>query len=246
MGLPRYDDNPDFETCFEPKRGPGFFPGAGGYFHGCCPGGPRRIAFFGTDFGTQRYWEEQVTEGGGEKRTQATLHNLRCLVEEAGIDPCSCHLTNAVLALAKRDDMTGNASVYGLTRYRDYLELCGDFHKDWIFRHKPELVVLMGKPNIDTYRRLVFSRALRPVHSMLEAKWADLRAPWTCVYEAEEGEPGKELVKTGRGQPDVLWMFHPSFRHANPQFPGLETRAEKKKRREQVWETVVSHLRKYA
>ena len=133
MDLPPYDDNPDFATCFEPKRGPGFFPGAGGYFHGCSPGSPRRIAFFGTDFGTRRYWEEEVTEGGGEKQTQATLRNLRCLVEEAGIDPCSCHLTNAVLALATRDDMTGNASLYGRKRYRDYLELCGDFHEDWMY-----------------------------------------------------------------------------------------------------------------
>ena len=93
---------------FSPSTVPASSPGAGGYFHGCFPEGPGRIVFFGTDFGPQSYWEEEVTEGGGEKRTQATLCNLRCLVEAAGVDPCSCHLTNTVLALAKGDRMTGN------------------------------------------------------------------------------------------------------------------------------------------
>ena len=239
MDLPRYSA-PDFTTDFEPKHGPGFFPGTDGYFHGCSAAGPGRIVFFGTDFGSQRYWEEEVTEGGGEKRTQRTLCNLRCLVEEAGIDPCACHLTDAVLALTKRDKSTGNDEVYRRKEYRDYLELCGDFHGDWISRHKPELVVLMGTPNIDTYRRVVFNRALHRGRRMLEDAWVDMRSPWTCVYEDE-----RELVRTQPGQPDVLWIFHPSFRHANPQFPKLP-RAEKKRRREQLWERVVGHLRDYA
>lgn len=242
MDLPQYRAL-DFRTKFVPKRGPGFSPGAGGYFHGCSPGGAAHIVFFGTDFGTERYWNEEVTQGGGEKRTQATLCNLRCLVEEAGVDPCSCHLTNAVLALAKRDDMTGNYDdVYRRKEYRDYLELCGDFHEDWISRHEPGLVVLMGTPNIRTYRRFVFKRALDPVHQMLEAEWGDYRAPWESVYENQ-----KELVRTDLGQPDVLWMFHPSFRNSNPQFRRLRaSKAEKRQRREEVWNTVVRHLRTYA
>ena len=217
MDLPWHNDNPDFETRFAPKRGPGFFPGSGGYFHGCSPGGPRRIVFFGTDFGTQHYRQEEVTDGGGEKRTQTTLCNLRCLVEEAGIDPCSCHLTNAVLALVKRGDMTRNVHVYKKKQYRKYLELCGDFHEDWISRHKPDLVVLMGIPNIDTYRRFVFNRALHPVHSVLEAQWANYDTPWERVYQDR-----MELVRTRPDQPDVLWTFHPSSRHSNPQFSEVE------------------------
>lgn len=254
MDLPQYRA-PDFRTDFEPKRGPGFSPGAGGYFHGCSPGGPARIVFFGTDFGTERYWKEEVTQGGGEKRTQATLRNLRCLVEEAGVDPCSCHLTNAVLALAKRDDMTGNYDdVYRRKGYRDYLELCGDFHEDWISQHEPELVVLMGTPNILTYRHFVFKRALDPVHQMLEAEWGDWRPPvdgegvdgqlsrWESVYQNQN-----ELVRTEPGQPDVLWTFHPSFRNSNPRFQKLRaSKAEKRKRREEVWNTVVRHLSTYA
>lgn len=238
MDLPRYSA-PDFTTDFEPKDGPGFFPGTVGHFHGCSSAGPRRIVFFGTDFGTQRYWEDKVADGEGEKRTQASLCNLRCLVEEAGIDPCACHLTNAVLALAKRDDMKGNDAVYGQKKYRDYLALCGDFHEDWISRHKPELVVLMGKPNIDTYRQFVFNRALPRLRQMLEDAWVDLPPPLTRVYE-----DGRELVKTQPEQPDVLWMFHPSYRHTNPQFPGGPE--EKRQRREQYWERVVEHLRDYA
>ena len=198
--------------------------------------------FFGTDFGTERYWNEKVAPSSGEKRTQTTLCNLRCLVEEAGVDLCSCHLTNAVLALAKRDDMTGNDHIYRRKKYRDYLERCGDFHEDWISRHKLELVVLMGTPNIRTYRRFVFKRALDPVHQMLEAEWGDCRAPWEGVYQDQ-----KELVRTGSGQPDVLWTFHPSFRHSNPQFRKLQaSKDEKRARREEVWNTVVRHLSAYA
>ena len=192
MDLPSFS-SPDFKTDFAPKCGPGFFPGASGYFHGCSPGGSGRIVFFGTDFGPQRFWKEEVTEGAGEKRTQQTLCNLRCLVEEAGIDPCDCHLTNSVLALATPNDMTVNNAVYTRREYRCYLKLCGNFHRDWISRHKPELVVLMGTPNIHTYRHFLFNRA-HPIHPMLAAAWGDYRAPWECVYQEQ-----KELVRTGRG-----------------------------------------------
>lgn len=236
MDLPQCKTE-DFRTLFQPKRGPGFFPGAGGYFHGCSPGGSARIVFFGTDFGNESYWEEEVTEDGGEKRTQATLCNLRCLIEEAGVDPCSCHLTNAVLALASSHDMTGNERIYKRKRYRNYLEECGEFHRAWLSRRKPVLAVLMGTQNVDAYRRLVFHR----VFPTLEHEWADFRAPWTSIYDAK-----RELVRTQPGKPDVLWMFHPSYRQSNPQFPELMSRAEKKKSREGIWARTVQHLASYA
>ena len=143
-----------------------------------------------------------------------------------------------MLALATRNDMTANNAVYTRREYRCYLKLCGNFHRDWISRHKPELVVLMGTPNIHTYRHFLFNRA-HPIHPMLEAAWGDYRAPWECVYQDR-----KELVRTGPEQPDVLWTFHPSFRHSNPQFRTLKAAKEKKRRlREEVWHTVVTHLR---
>ena len=236
MDLPQCKTQ-DFRTRFQPKRGPGFFPGTGGYFHGCSPESSARIVFFGTDFGTESYWEKEVTEGGGEKRTQATLCNLRCLVEDAGVDPCSCHLTNAVLALAKGDDMTGNDLIYTHKRYRRYLENCGEFHRTWISQHKPDLAVLMGTQNVDSYRRLVFNR----VFPTLDDEWADFRTPWRSIYDAK-----KELVRTRPGEPDVLWMFHPSYRQSNPQFPELKSTAERKRRREEIWARTVWHLTSYA
>ena len=178
-----------------------------------------------------------MTEGSGEKRTQPTLCNLRCLVEEAGVDPCSCHLTNAVLALAKGGNATGNDRIYKRKRYRNYLEECGEFHRRWISRHKPDLAVLMGTQNVDTYRRLVFHR----VFPMLEGEWADFRTPWTSIYDAN-----KELVRTQPGEPDVLWMFHPSYRQSNPQFPALRSQAEKRRRRADIWARTVRHLKTYA
>ena len=152
----------NFRTDFQPKHGPGFFPGAGGYFHGCFPEGPRRIVFFGTDFGPQSYWEEEVTEGGGEKRTQVTLCNLRCLVEAAGVDPCSYHLTNTVLALAKGDRMTGNDHIYGRRRYWDYLKRCGEFHQEWI---SPAQSDPGGAHGHAQHRRLPPFRLPPPPHS---------------------------------------------------------------------------------
>ena len=175
LDLPQYDCE-DFRTDFRPKRGPGFFPGTDGHFHGCSAEGSRRIVFFGTDFGPERYWNDEVTDGRGEKRTQRTLRNLRSLVEEAGVDPCSCHLTNSVLALARSDPMTGNERVYA---------------------------------------------------------------------QHPEYESGKELVSTRPGEPDVLWMFHPSFRHANPQFRQVGTPDEKRRRREQVWAATIERLSSY-
>ena len=239
MDLPQYKcKSEDFRTDFQPKRGPGFFPGTGGYFHGCSPGLSRRIVFFGTDFGPESYWKEEVTDGRGEKRTQTTLCNLRCLVEEAGLDPCSCYLTNTVLALAKRGGTTGNHHMYGRKRYRDYLEQCAEFHKAWTLRGNPDLVVLMGTPNVDIYRRLVF----RHVFPALEDAWADFQRPWTTVYDAE-----KELVrKTKPGVPDVLWMFHPSYRQSNPRFPKSTTREENKRLRDAIWARTVQHLGNYA
>lgn len=222
--LPRHDHG-DFRTDFEPRRGPGFFPGAGGYFHGCAPGGARRIVFFGTDFGPEWYWEE-VEDGDGERETQDTLRELRKLVDEAGVDPCSCHLTNAVLALARNGRTTENdRRIY--RKHPKYLRKCADFHREWISRHAPGLVVLMGGANVRTYLRDVF----QPIFpkAKLEERWRN--APLSSIYD--EDESGRELVRQPEG-PDVLWMYHPSYRNTNP-----------RKRRKQVWSRTVEHLRRY-
>ena len=233
MNLPQYRCE-DFRTDFRPKRGPGFFPGTEGYFHGCSTEGSRRIVFFGTDFGPERYWNEEVSDGAGERRAQPTLRNLRFLVEEAGVDPCSCYLTNSVLALARRGDMTGNDKVY--KRHPEYLKQCADFHREWISRNQPRLLVFMGRPNLELYRSSIFDS----IFPFLEEEWRGLKPPWECVYERE-----KELVKTGPDEPDVLWIFHPSYRHANPQFRRAGSPEERRRRREQVWARTVEHLSKY-
>ena len=233
MDLPQYDCE-DFRTDFRPKQGPGFFPGTDGHFHGCSAEGSRRIVFFGTDFGPERYWNDEVADGLGENRTQRTLCNLRCLVEEAGVDPCSCHLTNSVLALTKSDPMTGNEKVYA--QHPEYLRRCAEFHEDWISRNSPQLVVLMGRPNVELYRKRIF----HSIFPILEEEWRGLKSPWECMYER-----GKELVSTRPGEPDVLWMFHPSFRHANPQFRQAGTPDEKRRRREQVWAATIERLSSY-
>ncbi len=95
----------------------------------------------------------------------------------------------------------------------------------------------MGTPNVDTYRRLVFHR----VFPMLEGAWGHFGTPWTSLYAAEQ-----ELLPTGPGKRDILWMFHPSYRHSNPQFPQLNSKAEKRRHREAIWARTVRHLSSYA
>lgn len=99
-----FDDNADFLVRFEPADGPGFYPGAGGFFHGCTLPQEPRVVFYGTDFGTT--CEAGAARAmGGEAENQRTIARLRALVEgvarDIGENADWCYLTNAVLGLAK-------------------------------------------------------------------------------------------------------------------------------------------------
>ena len=95
----------------------------------------------------------------------------------------------------------------------------------------------MGTPNVDTYRRAIFQYMFPELK-----QWDGFGAPWESIYDAR-----KELVRTGSREPDILWMFHPSYRYSNPQFRKLSiSKAEKRKRRDEVWERTAAHLRDYA
>ena len=98
------NDNADFLVRFEPADGPGFYPGAGGFFHGCTLPQEPRVVFYGTDFGTT--CEAGAARAmGGEAENQRTIARLRALVEgvarDIGENADWCYLTNAVLGLAK-------------------------------------------------------------------------------------------------------------------------------------------------
>ena len=74
---PEYHRDDDSLTDFETEQGPGFFPGAAGYFKDCSSSMcSRRIVFFGTDFRTEQYWKDEVQEGR-RGRSQSTLRNLQ-------------------------------------------------------------------------------------------------------------------------------------------------------------------------
>ena len=82
---PKYRDNADFLVRFEPADGPGFYPGAGGFFHGCTLPQEPRVVFYGTDFGTT--CEAGAARAmGGEAKNQWTIKKLRELVEEVACD----------------------------------------------------------------------------------------------------------------------------------------------------------------
>lgn len=198
--LPQFEINPFFETHFELFLDlPGFFPGAGGFFHDCTPGLVKQFVFFGTDFGELSY-QKTLRKSLGEQRSNQTLRNLREIVTQAGIDPNACLLTNAVLGLTKGDEAVGNyESIF--KGYPDYLDLCARWHQEALDNTSTRLVVLMGTPHIRDYGARIFPE--------LRSTWAahnSLKSIFTA---------GLELVKRDHGA-DILLMYHPSYWHLHP------------------------------
>jgi len=198
--LPQYKINSSFETDFEPFLDlPGFFPGAGGFFHDCTPGFTKPFVFFGTDFGELSY-QKTLRKSDGEPRSNQTLRNLREIIAQAGLDPNACLLTNAVLGLTKGEEAIGN---YGsiFKDYPDYLDLCARWHKEALDSSNTRLVVLMGTPHIHDYGARIFPelRDIWAAHKSLKSVFA----------------AGLELVKRN-GSADILLMYHPSYWHLHP------------------------------
>ena len=207
---PQYPCNDDFVTDFETEQGPGFFPGAAGYFHGCtAPKCPPKIVFFGTDFGTECYWREGVCGKGGEKRSQQTLCALRCLVDDVGDETgignlaSWCHLTNAILALAKITEIVkGNRDTYRAYKkceYQPYLQQCGATHREWLQEQRPGLAVLLGAKHLEVYGRSLWS-----------AVWPELFNPGRKWDGMKMKDALCDPVQTTRRGLRVQLMYHPS------------------------------------
>ena len=206
---PGHCDNGDFVTEFEPVDGPGFFPGASGYFHGCASTCSSRIVLFGTEFGLEKDWRKDVVANGGERRTQATLCALRCLIDEVADDTgisdlaCWCRLSNAVLALAKHTERvqkpTDAHKAYDSPDAKCYLRECGDTHRRWLQEQKPDLVVLLGARQLSDYRRDIWSRV-----------WCDLFGPGGEWHRIEMKDALDDPVRSTESGPRVQLMYHPS------------------------------------
>ena len=206
---PPYVDNEDFITDFDNVPGPGFYPGAGGYFHRCS-GSTCRIAIFGTDFGTTKYWREVRTRGC-ETEIQPTIKPLRELIDEVaqetGVRGLAswCYLTNAVLAVAKcTNEVHGNGDTHKAYRKLDctsYLRECGETHAQWLREQKPSLAVLLGAKHVEVYGCSVWS-----------VVWPDLFGPggrWVGVPMKEALRSPVAAAETGLR---VQLMYHPSSR----------------------------------
>ncbi len=191
-------ENDLFTTTFTPLMDlPGFFPGAGGFFHDN-PTEQKRLIFFGTDFGTLKDYE-RLQKGSGENKNVATIRNLRKTIEDAGVMLKDCFLTNAVLCLRKGTSATEKFPIW--KRYSDYVKDCAEWHRKFIDEEKPDLIVLMGSPHLDHFGKLLFPE--------LEAYWDGLETI-KSVYQAE-----REIFHPPTG-PDVLLMRHPSSWHFVP------------------------------
>jgi hypothetical protein len=170
--LPRYELNDHFTTDFTPFLSlPGFFPGAGGFFHGY-PSPTKKILIFGTDFGPLWY-QQQLGDTGGEPANNPTIANLAKVLGEASVALKDCFLTNAVLCMWRTDNTVGNHDVW--RRYSRYVEQCAAWHRRFMESTQPRGVVLMGTPALETAGKVLFPA--------LAEHWANLKT-MTQVYAA--------------------------------------------------------------
>lgn len=199
--LPDHPPNDLFATDFSPHVAlPGFFPGAGGFFHGH-PNPTKRFLFFGTDFGPLSY-QRQLPSTGGEPEGVVTIRQLRYIVAEAGLRPDHCFLTNAVLCMRLSNSATGKFPIW--RTYQDYVLSCAAWHQREIANCKPTAVVLMGLPHLEHFGKLLFPE--------LASHWHGLKT-MAAVYAH-----GREALTLANGT-SVLLMHHPSFWHAHPAEP---------------------------
>ena len=203
--LPVHSPNDLFATTFDPHLTlPGFFPGAGGFFHGY-PSPKKRFLFFGTDFGPLSY-QRGLPNTGGEPESVVTLRQLRSIVAQAGLQPDHCFLTNAVLCMRQGESATSKFPIW--RAYRDYVLACAAWQRRELADCKPTAVVLMGKPHLEHFGKLLFPE--------LASHWHGLKS-MASVYAQ-----GREVL-TVANCTNVLLMLHPSFWHAHP--PELKARA---------------------
>ena len=196
--LPQYRPNDLFETSFQPHMTvPGFFPGTGGYFHGHLPKS-KQYLFFGTDFGPRGY-QRQLESAGGEPATNATIRNLRSVVEKAKLPLEACFLTNAVLCTRMGESATEDFPIW--ERYPDYVAECARWHREFVAAHRPKLVALMGTPHLKHFGPMLFPE--------LAAHWRG------CKTLAEVFRASREAL-TLRDGTLVLLMHHPSHWQAYP------------------------------
>ena len=206
--LPTCHENPDFSTTFKPHLTlPGFFPGAGGFFHGHASEN-KRILIFGTDFGQLDY-QQGLAASGGEPPDNRTILNLTKILTDASVSLDDCLLTNSVLCTWKVDRCLDNHAVW--RRYETYVANCAAWHREFIRQLKPDAVVLMGTPALQTFGKILYPA--------LGDRWKGLKS-LKAVYEVE-----RETYQVPDG-PKVLLMPHASLWYPNAQrFPSVAARA---------------------
>jgi len=196
--LPKHPSNDLFSTNFKPHLTlPGFFPGAGGFFHGH-PNPNKRFLFFGTDFGPLNY-QRGLPNTGGEPKGVVTLRQLRSIIAQAGLHLDDCFLTNAVLCMRQGESATSKFPIW--RAYQDYVLACADWHRREIADCRPTAVVLMGLPHLEHFGKFLFPE--------LASYWHGLKS-MANVYAQ-----GREVFTLANGT-SVLLMLHPSFWHAHP------------------------------
>ena len=195
--LPMCEENAFFSTTFTPHLTlPGFFPGAGGFFHDHSHAS-KRILIFGTDFGPLDY-QQGLPASGGEPADNATIFNLSKILRHAGVSLNDCFLTNSVLCTWRQDSCLGNHDVW--RKYPRYIADCAAWHRRFIEQHKPDALVLMGTPALKTFGKVLYTD--------LGNYWQGFNS-LRAVYAAQ-----RETFRVPNG-PMVLLMPHASLWYPN-------------------------------
>lgn len=223
--LPEWEAD-DFITKFDRLPGPGFFPVHDGRFEGCGAGTPPRVVFFGSNWGTLKSYgacgSDLRSRGRCGCPKSPTDWNLRCVVEDAGIDPCACHLTNAVLALADVErDTKANEVYWG---HKLYLQHCGKYHQQWLKEHAPRHAVIMGSWNLEGYARFIWPE-------LFEQSAAWHRVTLGQIFAGDDPDKWNDVVTADSGL-TVQVMYHPSYE-------------DRPQHREAVRARTVEQLRRY-
>lgn len=122
--------------------GRSFFPGGDGLFNGRAQQLPDRpLLVVGNDFGT--FDDDYVGAArAGRELLAGTWNGIESILGKAGVDPCSCFFTNAIMGARVSGPNTGSSPAL---KDGAFIMRCAHFLRTQISLLRPRGVVMIGK-----------------------------------------------------------------------------------------------------
>ena len=93
-----------------PRRA--FFPGGKGTFDNSDQISDKSIMILGQDFDSERGFKKSLHQGEEDIQKNSTWRNLLIYLNEAGINPCICFFTNAIMGIRKGESSIGKSPAF--------------------------------------------------------------------------------------------------------------------------------------